>query len=135
MTLFLILFFLSLTGIIIMISRKLFLSNKIEIQENEETPLFETHNLQEIKQLIVDKSKIFGHKVLLFTLRLYIISFNFIKQRKNSLITKIREKINKNKSPKEEVNNEPSKFIKIVSDYKHKVRKMTHRIKREEGIE
>lgn len=118
-----------------MISRKLFSNNKNEIEQIERTPLFETHNLQEIKQLIINNSRIFGHKSLLFILRIYIISSNFIKQKKNLLISKIKAKLNKNKIEGEETNTDPSKFIKIVSEYKHKVRKMTHRIKKEEGIE
>ena len=49
MTIFLILFFLSLIGIIFMIAKKLLVLDKIQ-EKNFELPLFETPNLREIKQ-------------------------------------------------------------------------------------
>ena len=131
MTIFLILFFLSLIGIIFMIAKKLLVLDKIQEKSNE-LPLFETPNLREIKQTAISSARFLGHKTLLLILRIYIISANFLKQRKNHLFEKVKKVLHKRgvvKTP--EINPEPSKFIKMVSDYKRKIRRMTHRIKQE----
>ena len=118
-----------------MIAKKLVVLEKVH-EKNGELPLFETPNLREIKQTIISTAKFLGHKTLLVTLRIYIITINFIKQRKNNLVQKIKNLLKKKGVVENvEINKEPSKFIKVVSDYKRKVRKMTHRIKQAEGIE
>jgi hypothetical protein len=133
----LILFFLSLSGIIVMIGRKLVLvknSPAIEIQHAH--PF--VPDLQKIKHLTFKNSKKLGYIALFITLRFFIKSSNFIKTKSIFLIKELRNKFRKNKknltnelTEKKEV----SKYLKMISEYRHKIREIKHKIKEEEGIE
>lgn len=137
MYLFLILFFISLAGIIIMIGRKLVLVRNGQVKEIKHSHPF-VPDLQKIKYLTLKGTKKFGYVALFAILRFFIKSSNFIKTNSIILIKRLKDKLKKNKNntlgeitEKKEV----SKYLKVISEYRHKIRQMKRKIKKEEGIE
>jgi hypothetical protein len=138
MSLFLILFFVSLTGIIFMIGRNLLIFKHGEGNVIQEESFFtEILNLEKLKHNSIKNLKRSGHTLIWITLRTYIISSNFINKKRKELGKKIKEKIHKyKKHPKEnQEQKEPSKYLKMISEYRQKIKRLKHKIKEEEGIE
>lgn len=132
MYILLILFFISLLGISIMIGRKLVLLKNGQALGIEKV-LFEIPHLEKVKYLIVQNTKKYGHIGLVESLRFYIRSSNFLKSKYGEIKNKIKNIRTKNQSngnPPEKA--EVSKFLKMVSDYKHKIREIKHKIHEEE---
>jgi hypothetical protein len=136
---FFILFFVSLGAIILMIGRKLSLVN-----DNLESSKAHTHEVfisgifdfDKLKSTTIKNSKKLGHLLVWFTLRTYILSSNFLNKKRKEIILKIQNKINRNRNNNiEEEEKEVSKYIKIISEYRQKIRKIKHKIREEEGIE
>ena len=125
----LILFFGSLLGIIFMIGRKL-----VIIQGNSEiVNIKEDPYLEEWKHATVKNIKKYSYLLLVAIIRTYVHSSNFIKLKYQELKIKIKEKFGKNKEDAE-TKKEASKFLKMISEYKHKIRKIRRQIKEEEKI-
>ena len=125
----LILFFGSLLGIIFMIGRKL-----VIIQGNSEiVNIKEDPYLEEWKHTTVKNIKKYSYLLLVAIIRTYVHSSNFIKLKYQELKIKIKEKFGKNKEDAE-TKKEASKFLKMISEYKHKIRKIRRQIKEEEKI-
>ncbi|MEK7471249.1 MAG: hypothetical protein AAB623_01200 [Patescibacteria group bacterium] len=130
----LILFFGSLFGIIFMIWRKLLMLQNGQILNKEET-LLETAYLEELKHLTIKNIKRHGYTGLVTIIRLYIKSSNFIKNKNKQIKIKIKDKLSKHSSrlngdlPKSQ---EIPKFLKIISEYKQKIREIKHKIREEE---
>ena len=130
-------FSLSLIGIIAMIWHELVLIRNGKVVAAQHIHPF-VPDLQKIKHLTFKNTKKFGYLALFLTLRFFIKSSNFIKTKSVILVKTIKNKITKNRdyladeiAEKKEV----SKYLKIISEYRHKIRQMKHRIKEEEGIE
>jgi hypothetical protein len=129
-----ILFFVSLFAIIIIIERKLILVgqnrelNNLDIQNT----LSEIPIIKELKVLTIRKLKKYVHIGLIIGVRIYVKTNNLISNTYQDLKTKIKEKLlNKHiNGEKKEI----SKFLKIISDYKHKIRVIKHRIHEEEKV-
>jgi hypothetical protein len=131
----LILFFLSLTGIIVMIWRELVLVRNGQVATVEHSHPF-VPELQKIKHLTFKGAKKFSYAIVFVTLKFFIKSSNFIKINSRMLKEELKKKLSKNKSIDETIEKrEVSKYLKIISEYREKIRKMKHRIKKEEGIE
>ncbi|MEK7572629.1 MAG: hypothetical protein AAB493_02105 [Patescibacteria group bacterium] len=133
---FLILFFISLSGIVLMIGKKLIFAD-IKKGEDAEKFILETFNLDEIKHIAISNVKKYGFIALVIILRFSIKSSHFLKSGYGEIKNKMRSVIknyltHKEKEPKEK---EASNFLKMVLDYKNKIRKIKHKIKEEEGIE
>ncbi len=132
----LILFFLSLAGIIIMVWRELVL-----VRNGQVTTAHHIHpfvpDLQKIKYLTSKGTKKLSYLTLFVTLKIFIKSSNFIKTQSIILIKELKNKLKKNNenSLNERKGKEVSKYLKIISEYQQKIRKIKHRIKEEEGIE
>lgn len=125
----LILFFVSLTSILFMIGRKLFLLKNGQREVQEEFS-FEVPYLKEARVLIIKIIKKYEHLSLVVILRFYVRATNFIKY----TYEKIKNRII-NMGKKSHINSEKqevSKFLKMISDYKHRIREIKHRIKEEE---
>ena len=121
-------FFASLFSIIFMISRKLaFLSHEQSL--NHEKALFEFVYFKEIKNKTMTSLKKHGYALLVLTIRLYVQSISFLKRKYEEVKNKIINKNNINTEKKE-----ISKFLKIIGDYKNKIREIKHRIKKEENL-
>ena len=136
MTTLLILFFISLVGIIFMIGKKMiFLKNNQVIIEEGYT--FGAPHVDEIKYVTVKKLKEYGYILVVTTIRFSMKSSKFIKNTSEVVYRKIKDKLLKSKNGiEEEVSDkkEVSKFLKMVSEYKHKLNRIKHKIKEEEGI-
>lgn len=136
MTIILILFFVSLLGIAIMIGRKLVLLQTGTIParaENEPHPF--VPDLEKVKEVANRNAKRYGYLATVIVIRFYVRSSNFLKSKSRNIREKIKSLIEKNKNGEngqtagpQEVN----KFLRMVSDYKHKLRGIKHRIKEEE---
>lgn len=127
----LILFFLSLTSIIIMIGRKLVAIKHEQILSHEEV-LFEVPYLEKAKHITIKNIKKHGYDILVVAIRSYIRSTNYLKNKYEEIKIKI-----KNRNQKNNINGEKkeiSKFLKIVADYKNKIREIKHKIKKEENL-
>ena len=137
---FLILFFVSLGVITIMIGRKLLLLSNIEGHHHNsylgEILISDMLDFDKLKNLTLKNGKKLGHATIWVTLRVYIISSNFVNKKRKEIVVKVKNKLNKNrKNNIQEEKKEVSKYIKIISEYRQKIKKMKHRIKEEDGIE
>ena len=119
-----------------MLGRKLMFTNFEEIQHLSKFTI-EPINLDEVKFIVIKKAKKYGYIILITTLRVSIKSSHLVKNSYGKVKAKVRNKINKHLSHKERIHKEKevSSFLKMVSDYKRKIRQIKHRIKEEEGIE
>ncbi|TSC77666.1 MAG: hypothetical protein G01um101424_289 [Parcubacteria group bacterium Gr01-1014_24] len=116
------------------------LGKKLVLFKNGQTPnreevLFEVPHLEEIRHFVTKNIKKYGHMGLVITLRFYIRSSNFLKYQYEEVKIKIKNVSGKNKNglngdlpEKAEVN----KFLKMISDYKNKIREIKHKIHEEE---
>lgn len=132
---FLILFFLSLFGIVFMIGKKLMQVNTGNTVLLEEISI-EAIDLDKVKHKTVKHAKKYGLLILVITLRFTVkTSFFFrkgwyiVKEKTFTFINKITSKSRETKG------REVSSFLQKVSDYKNKIRELRDQIKEEEGIE
>ncbi len=125
-------FFVSLSSIVFMIWRKLSLVRSGAYEFHEEVT-FEIPYLEETKILIIEGIKKYEHEALVFVVKSYIQSTNFLKNKYKELKIKVQNIHVKNHSTGELIQKvEASKLLKIVSSYKHKITEITHKIKEEE---
>jgi len=125
------LFFLSLFGIIFMIGRKLVVLQDNQVLNKEEFFL-KTQFLNEWKYLTVKNIKKHGYAGLVATIRFYVLSINFLKNKYQAI--KIKIKNIRGKKLNTEEKKEVSGFLKMISEYKHKIREIKHKIKEEENL-
>lgn len=129
----LILFFISLIGITLMIGRKLVLVRNGQAVKIQYSHPF-VPDIQKIKQLTFRGLKRTGYVVVFVSLRFFIKSSNFIKTKGVELAEELKRKFDNNKDGAIEEKKEVSKYLRIISEYRQKIRKIKHRIKEEEGI-
>lgn len=126
-------FFASLLGIIIMIGRKLALVGDGANLDKDYTHPF-VSDLQRLKHFAVDGLHKYGHLSVVLILRFYVKFSNFLKLQYEEIKIKLADlnkKNGKNGDPVEKV--EVSKFLKLVSEYKNKIREIKHKIHEEEN--
>lgn len=114
-----------------MIGRKLFLLQNGQISSNKES-LFEVPHLEKVKYFTITNIKKYEHILLVEMLRFYVRSTSFLKNKYQEIKIKV-----KNKSMENHINGEKkeiSKFLKIIGDYKNKIREIKHKIKKEENL-
>jgi hypothetical protein len=127
MTTLLILFFLSLIGISFMIGKKLVLMKNGNIV-HEESVHKVIPDFQTIKYVVSKKAKQSGYVATVIVVRTYVQSSNFLK----NAYTDIKEKIKNWKQTGEQIEKkEASKFLKMISDYKYKVKSIKRKIEEE----
>ena len=132
----LILFLISLAGITVMIGRKLSL-----VRSDQMVKVMHPHpfvpELQKVKKITSKGAKRLGYIMLFVTLRFFIKSSNSIKVKSRLLIKELNDRLKKasSKSADGTGKKEVSKYLRTISDYRQKIRKMKHMIKKEEGIE
>jgi len=119
-----------------MIGKKLVLVRNGHSTEIEHIHLFPI-DFKKIKYSSFQITKKFIYIMIFITLRSYLLSSKFIKEKSKILIKKIENKLKKNIDgiSDELEKKEVSKYLKMISEYRQKIRKMKHQIKREEGIE
>lgn len=129
----LILFFASFFGIVFMIGRKLSLLKNGQIIMKSEVVLG-TPDIEKIKNLILKNLRKYGHMSLVEIIRFYVKTINFSKEKYEILKTKIKNKNMKKDSNGNGVEKvEVSKFLKMISEYKHKIRELKNKIHEEEN--
>ncbi|MDQ3075531.1 MAG: hypothetical protein M3Q34_00145 [bacterium] len=94
----------------------------------------EVPDFEEVKGAAQKNLKKYSYEALVATLRVYILSTNLLKNKykiAKERIQKIKRggKANLIVEPKEE-----NKFLKMMSDYKRKIKKIKKKIKQEEGL-
>lgn len=129
----LILFFSSLIGITLMISRKLILLQSGQVSYKEDIHFREIH-LEEWKDIIIKNTKKYGFITLVAIIRFYVQTSNFLKNNYEKIKTELKNiysrKLNENPAEKREVN----KFLRLISEYKLKLRLIKEKVKEEEGL-
>ena len=129
----LIIFFISLIGITTLIGRKLILLRKGQVNEEGEM-LFEMPSLSEVKSITVESAKKGGDALLVMIVKGYFKVLNYLKH----LYREIKENIKKavhsyfNPHGTPEGEQEASKFLKMVSSYKSKIRKIKRKVSQED---
>lgn len=131
MNLLLILFFISLAGIIFMIGRKLILLQTEPVPTGSNF-LFEIPDSKDVKHIAAKNIKKYGFILLVITIRSYVKTLNYTKKKSNELYDKAHKIITRNKIETNNGNREVSKFLKKVSEYKQKINKIKHQIVEEE---
>jgi hypothetical protein len=114
-----------------MIGRKLIRLKDDEILKRNEV-LFNLPYLKKVKHLTLANIKKHGYAGLVGTIRFYVRGVDLLKNKYEEIRIKI-----KNKSMENHLNGEKkeiSKFLKIIGDYKNKIREIKHKIKKEENL-
>ncbi len=128
------LFFISLISLTVMFSRKLILlKNQGVMIEHAEDLILELPFVKELKHLTIKKVKRYGYVGVVTSIRLYFRGINLAKLKYTELKDKINS-VDKSKWINDIEKREVNKFLKVVSNYKHKIRQIKHQIKEEEKI-
>lgn len=127
----LILFFSSLAAIVFIIQRKLAAIDHEQILNHEEV-LFDVPFLKEVKKVTVVNVKRHGYKGLVATMRFYMLSKSFLHNKYKEIRTNIKNRIKATHINGER--KEISKFLKVIGDYKRRIREIKHKIKKEENL-
>jgi hypothetical protein len=134
MTFVLILFFGSLVAITFMIGRKLRMiqNGQITVQGSIEEISFKFPAIEEWKQIAAKGIKKYSYSFLVAIIRFYFRSINILKM----WYQKIRVRFSRlsKKSTLVPEKKETSKFLKIVSSYKRKIRKIKEKVRKEESL-
>lgn len=135
MYIYLSLFFISLFAIAFMVMRRVILLKELKTHAGTELTL-DVPDLEEIKVIAIKKFKIYGYIILVVSIRIYIKLSHLLKNKyqiAKNMVHKIHQKYSsKNKLVSER--KQASKFLKIIGDYKSKIRIIKEKIKAEEGL-
>ncbi len=131
MHILLILFFTSLLSLSFMVGRKLFALEHEQVLNHKEVDL-ELPYLKEVKHITMTNIKKHGYSGLVATIRFYVRGVNFTKNKYQEIKVKVKNinYINKVNGQNKEI----SKFLKIIGDYKQKIREIKHKITKEENL-
>jgi len=131
----LILFFGSLFGITFMIGRKLLMlqNGQVSYKDSAETFL-KAQYFEELKHSAIKTIKKHRYTGLVTIVRIYIKSSNFIINKYEQVKIKIKDTYHKRTNHETKEKREIPKFLKIISEYKHKIREIKHKIKEEENL-
>jgi len=115
--------------------RRVVLLKEMKTHEGMEI-ILDVPDLEELKSLTVRKFKIYGYIILVSSIRTYIKSSHIVKHQYKELKKKIKEIRHRYvpKKKKDTHEKEASKFLKMTSEYKHKIRVLKEKIKEEEGL-
>src|SRR3989344_9333722 len=133
MTIFLILFFISLVGVAVMLGRRLMLLRAGAMEVNRELGSL-LPDWEKVRELTERHAKRYGYLATVAVIRFYVRSSNVAKARSKEIAGKLMNLLSKNKNGNGEgaVPQEPNKFLKKVLEYKAKIRHLKHKIKEEE---
>lgn len=126
------LFFGSLLGIIFMIGKKLIL-----IQNGQAPEYPEANNGQEweeFKHEALKGLKRLGYALLVEAVRLYVKLVSYLKNLSRMIIIKIQKVYYKKSKTGTGEPGESSKFLKMVGQYKRKLRRIKEKVKEEENL-
>ncbi len=117
-----------------MVGRKLALVNSGNVVTQEHPHVF-VPDLVKIRHMTKVNAKRYGYLMLLITLRLYVRTVNLLKSQYRELETRIKNMRKKKGVSGTEEEQEASKFLKMISEYKHKIRAIKQKIHEEEKME
>lgn len=127
------LFFISLAGIMTMIGRKLAPVRNGQVAELPHAHVF-VPDLEKMRRFTIASIKKYEHLILVATLRSYVRFSNLTKQNYQEIRAKIKD-IRKSRNGNVDdvgVAQDPNKFLKIITEYKHRVRHIKNKITEEE---
>lgn len=131
----LILFFGSLAGITLMIGKKIILlRNGQLLSAHREEFFFKAPPIKKWRKVTIQHTKKHGYSLLVTTIRLYFRSSNFLKNRYADMQNKIKKMRNKKGAGQNENIKEASSFLKMISEYKHKIQRIKEQVKEEENL-
>lgn len=128
----LILFFGSLIGITFMVGRKFIILKNGQLLHANDEVILKAPYLEEWKHLTIKNVKKYGYVLLVAFIRLYFKSSLYFKNKYEEIKGKIKNRNKKNQieGGKKEISN----FFKIISKYKHKIRRIKQQVKEEENF-
>ena len=135
MVIILILFFASLLAIIVMLGRQIILLRRGEVRTNEGGVHPFVPEVLKVKYLAETEGKRYGFLLLVALLRTYFRVASSLKTSYQNTRVKIKTAIEKKmgKSGEGETTREVSGFLRMVGEYKHRLRSLKHKIKEEEN--
>lgn len=125
------LFFTSLFGIAFMIGRKLLLLQDGQIVQIEHSIFEDPYLLEKLKHVTLKGAKKYSFALLVAIIRLYFRTSNWVKNKYKEITIKIKN-IKGEKAHELAEKKEVSKFLKMIGDYKYKIRELKEKIKEEE---
>ena len=130
----LILFFGSLLSITFMIGRKLIILRGGQVAHESEA-ILNTLYLEEWKQAAVKSIRKYSYFGLVSVIRFYFRFSNLLKNKYQELKIKAKSMRGKKSNGEKTEPREASKFLKMISEYKYKIRRIKRQIKEEEDLE
>jgi len=116
-----------------MIGRKLLVLQNGQTTFQDKAEIFlKPQYLETLKYSTIKATKKYSYLGLVMIIRIYFRSMNFLKDRYQMAKTKIKNIYHKNQN--NDGKKEVSKFLKMISEYKQKIRAIKHKIKEEEKI-
>ncbi len=136
MTIIFILFFASLLGLGIMLGKKLALlrAGTLEVKTAAEPHPF-VPDWEKLKELVQKHARRYGYQATVTAVRIYVRSSNLFKAKALELrdkVAKLAEQYGGSKNGASSEPKEVNKFLRLISDYKNKVRAIKHKIHEEE---
>jgi hypothetical protein len=116
-----------------MLGRKVSLMRSGQLVQHERYAS-ELSHLDEWKHISLKNLQKYSYAGLVGTIRIYVRSVNFLKNKKEDLKTKLKERRERKLQAKGVKEVKPNNFLKMISEYKHKVGKIKHQIKEEENL-
>ncbi len=128
------LFFVSLFSITFMIARKLVLIQSGQLLHLHKAEVrLESSHIEEWRNVAVKNIKRYGYIVLVAIIRAYVQLSNFLKDIYQELKNKIKNIIRDNENGSEGVR-EVNGFLKMISEYKYKIRAIKQKVREEENL-
>jgi hypothetical protein len=106
------------------------LHHGVTLPEGE--PIFKDSSLEEWKYSVVNKAKRWNYVFLVIVIRIYFRIVNLIKLGYQKFIAKIKSMNSTDTEAPNKEKKEVSRFLKMVLEYKSKIRKIKRKIKEEE---
>src|SRR3989338_7680670 len=133
MTIFLILFFISLVGVAVMLGRRLMLLRAGAMEVNRELGSL-LPDWEKVRELTERHTKRYGYLATVAVIRFYVRSSNVARARSKEIAGKLMNLLNKNKNGNGQgaVPQEPNKFLKMDAEYKHKILQLNNKTREEE---
>ncbi|HEY4513536.1 MAG TPA: hypothetical protein VJH06_03425 [Candidatus Paceibacterota bacterium] len=116
-----------------MIGRKLLMLQNGQITERDFTEInLKAPALEEWKHAAIKGTKKHGYNTLVGIIRFYFRGSNILKNKYEEVRVKVKRMRRKGRGETEKP--EISKFLKVVSEYKKKIRKIKQKVKEEENL-
>ena len=131
MNFFIVLFFVSLSGIVFMVGKKLRLLLSGQVSPDQHAP-FQVPSFEEIQNNAGQMIKRLGYFLLVETIRGYLRLVQFFKSKYWSVRARLEARRRRNGA--EPLPKAPNRFLKAVASYKQKLGKIKREIKEEENL-